>query len=107
MAKILGSFLGLSSLLYSIILILNGWHRMSQSLKIFVLIVPSIFVTIAALFLLFSVRVLIVRLYRRVRGTRVENEFAFMDSQSWRWVVLPIWLAVATGLYGAVEHCCG
>lgn len=107
MAKAFGALLGLASLLYSIVLILHGWHGMSQSLRVYVLIVPSIFVTIAALALLFSVRILAARLDRRIRDTQAKNEFAFMDGNAWNWLVLPIWIAAGLGLYSAVERCCG
>ncbi|VVO18771.1 hypothetical protein [Pseudomonas fluorescens] len=107
MAKAFGALLGIASLLYSIFLILDGWHGMSQSLRVYVLIVPSIFVTIAAIALLISVRVLAARLYRRIRGTQAKNEFAFMDGNAWSWLILPVWIAAGLGLYSAVEHCCG
>lgn len=105
MAKMLGAVLGLSSLLYSIFLVLNGWYGMSQSLRVYVLIVPSIFVTILLLTLLFSLRVLGGRFYRRLRRTKVNNEYAFMDGGSTgNWLVLPIWISVGLGLYAIVEH---
>ena len=107
MAKAFGALLGLSSLLYSMLLILHGWHGMSQSLRVYVLIVPSIFVTITVLALLLSVRLLAARLYRRTRGTQAKNEFAFMDGNSWNWLIFPAWIAIGLGLYGALEHCCG
>ncbi|MDU8618755.1 hypothetical protein ALP10_00438 [Pseudomonas syringae pv. helianthi] len=107
MAKAFGALLGLVSLLYSIFLILHGWHRMSQSFRVYVLIMPSIFATVAALSLLFSVRILAARLVRHIRGAQAKNEFAFMDGNAWSWLVLPVWIATGLGLYSVVERWCG
>ena len=103
MAYVIGGVLGLASLLYSILLVLNGWHGMSLSLRVYVLFVPSIFVTIGALALLSSARILAVRLYHRVRGTQAKNEDAFMDGDGWNWVVFLIWITAGIGLYGILQ----
>lgn len=104
MAYVIGAVLGLVSLLYLILLVLDGWHGMSQSIRIYVLIVPSMFATLAVLVILYSARIFAARLYRRIRGTQVKNEFAFMDGNAWTWLVVPVWIAAGLGLYVTVEH---
>lgn len=107
MAKVIGFTLGLLSLLYSIFIILNGWHSMSSSLRIYVLVVPTLFLSIAMLAVLIGARILIVRLYHRIRGTRPVNEYAFLDRKSFQGLALPTLGFTAIGLYAAIEHLFG
>lgn len=104
MAKAIGIVLGLLSLLYSILIILNGWHSMSSSVRIYVLVVPSLFASVALLGVLIGVRILIARLYHRLRGTRPVNEYAFLDGKSMQGLALPILAVTAVGLYATIEH---
>lgn len=104
MANLIGGSLGLASLLYYILVMLNAWHGLSGGHKIFVLFVPSIFLTIAILVVLMGSRILAKRLYCRVRGIQVRNEFDFLDRKAGTGLILPIWLAVGLGLYSLIEH---
>ena len=104
MAKLLGLTLGLISLLYSIVLVLSGWHEMEFHLKIYVLFVPSIFDTIAIWIGLYVARIWIVRLYHWQRGTRVENEHASLNDNSGDWLMLPLWLITGLALYAVLER---
>lgn len=104
MAKAIGFILGLLSLLYSILIVLNGWHSMSASVRIYALVVPALFASVALLGVLIGVRILIARLYHRMRGTRPLNEYAFLDGKSMQGLALPILAVSAIGLYATVEH---
>lgn len=112
MAKLFGALLGLSSLIATWLAIASHWHAMSTSLKVYALVIPSIFLTIALAGALVASRILFVRLYHRFKGSTPVNEYAFLEDRKTThgatlnkghgWI-LTLWIMVGTGLYAMFE----
>lgn len=107
MAKLIGGALGLASLLYYLLGMLNSWHGLSFGAKVVFLFVPSIFLTIAILAVAAIAGILAQRLYHRVSGTQIKNEFDFLESKVATGLIMPIWLAIGLGLYTIIENIFG
>ncbi|MFJ7794415.1 hypothetical protein [Pseudomonas sp. NPDC096950] len=112
MAKLFGALLGLSSLIATWLVIASHWHAMSTSLKVYALVIPSIFLTIALAVVLIASRILFVRLYHRFKGSAPVNQYAFLEERKTAhgatmnkghgWILI-LWLLVGTGLYAMLE----
>lgn len=112
MAKLIGALLGLSSLVATWLVIVSHWHAMNTDIKVYVLIIPSIFLTIALTAVLLMSRIVLVRLYHRLKGSIAIDEYAFLEERKTThglarnkghgWILI-LWLLVGTGLYALFE----
>lgn len=104
---LIGGSLGLGSLVYSVYLVLSGWPLMSQTLKFYVLILPSLAATISLLALAGCAWILVARLYRRVAGVQTADEYGFLDEKVWGMAGLIVWPLMALALYAALQQVLG
>lgn len=109
MASWIGGIMGLAYLLFTWSIFLDNWSGLGLHLKIFLLVVPTIFGTIVVLAFLFGLKELTPRLARRVTGRpapeRTQPPKAVQPAANF--LTFTVLVSVALGLFALCEYLFG
>lgn len=110
MARLLGSLLGFSLLVFTCTLILQNWAQLGVLAKIFVLVVPTVFGTVAILAAAVITREFVaatIRKMLRKQETWELNRSALANPPGGNLLTLGVLASVGFGLYAICEHLFG